>query len=354
MKTVIITSIPSPYRVTVFDELNTILGKDFLVIYLSETHVAFKWKKCLLKHNHVFLNEQTKSNINSKEGIYYKLKKLNPDVVITCGFNPTMLKAMVFSIINKKKLIANTDAWELNERSYSIFHILIRKILYKKMQAFIPVSHKGYLNFLRYNLKKEQIFISHYAIDNEYSAQFINTEKNYDILFSGQFIDRKMPFFFCDVVEELSKINKSLKVLLLGDGELRPQVIERLKLKNINYTYLGFVQKEDLPRHYASARLFLFPTKLDSWGVVANDACSVGTPVVTCENAGSANDLIIHNYNGYVLPLDIKIWVNHINTLLNNNNLYTTFSENCLSQIQKFNPKEASEGIINAINFAIK
>ncbi len=354
MKTVLITSIPSPYRVTVFNEINRLISDDFLVIYTSSNHPAFKWEKTILYHNHSFLNETTNNDLDKKEVIYKKLKKFNPDVIITCGFNPTMLKAILFGLINHKKLIANTDAWELNEKSYSFLHILIRKILYKKMHAFIPVSKKGYLNFLNYGIKKEQIFISHYAIDNHHSSSFINTEKQFDLLFSGQFIDRKMPSFFCEIIEKISYVKKDIKILLLGDGPLRNQTIDTLKTLNINYTYLGFVQPNELPKYYAQSKIFLFPTKLDSWGVVSNDACAVGTPVITCNNAGSAGDLIIHNYNGFVLPLDINIWADHVMQLLNDSKMYHEFSKNSLSQIQKYNAQEAAQGIINAINFVLK
>ncbi len=345
LKTIILTSIPSPYRVIVFNQIYKTLGNDFMVFYTAKKHPAFDWNEEVLCHNHKYISAI------SKESLYRNLKIYNPDIVITCGFNSLMLKAMIYTFLFRKKRVANTDAWALNEKSYSFLHILIRKIMYKHMQAFIPVSIKGYNNFKRYKISEEKIFISHYAVDNDYSFKFINSKKKFDVMFSGQFIDRKMPFFFCEIIETLFKKRKNLKVLLIGSGELKEQVINRLKNSNIDFTYAGFIQKEELPLHYASCKLFLFPTKVDSWGVVANDSCAVGTPVITCDNAGAANDLVLHDYNGYVLPLDADIWVKHIELLLDNEVKYNLFSKNCLAQISKFNSKEAAEGIISAINY---
>jgi glycosyltransferase involved in cell wall biosynthesis len=353
-KTVIITSIPSPYRVTVFDELNDHLDNNFIVLYISKTIPTFKWEESPLKHNHHFIYEYDKHELNKHKGIINKLKKIDPDIIITCGFNKTMLLAMFYAILKNKKLIANTDAWELNEKSYSWLHILIRKIMYRRMNAFIPVSKKGYDNFLRYNIKKEKIFISHYAIDNEYSAKFIENEKKYDIMFSGQFIDRKMPLFFCEIAKKLNALIPNFKVLLLGDGDLKDDVLQTLKTDNVNFHYAGFVQKDELPKYYASAKIFLFPTKLDSWGVVANDACAVGVPILTTENAGVAGDLIINDYNGYILPIDVNIWSEKIKELLEDNIKYQEFSKNTLSQIKKYNSKEAAEGILNATKYVMK
>lgn len=344
MKTVLITNIPSPYRVTVFDALHRIMGNDFVVFYTSRTHPAFQWKEGRLDHCHEFIGEQ-------KEGLHKKLKALNPSVIITCGFSPVMLKAMCFAWLHRKKLAANTDAWELNEKGYSFLHIWMRKIIYPRMQAFIPVSKKGADNFKRYGLPASDIFISHYAIDNAYSARFAGTEKKFDLLFSGQFIDRKLPFFFCEVAGLLAKEKKDLKVLLLGNGELKEPVMERLRNSKIDFTYGGFVQKEELPALYASCRLFLFPTRLDSWGVVANDACAVGTPVITCTNAGAAGDLVLHGYNGYVLPLDAATWAGHIKDLLEDKEKYDRFSANCLKQIENYNPEESAQAIVNTIRY---
>lgn len=354
MKTIILTSIPSPYRITVFDELYKELGEKFIVFYTARSHPTFNWKESKLNHVHYYINENASSDISNINGIYKKLKKVDPDVIITCGFNSVMLKAMTFAFLNKKKLIANTDAWELNEKNYSFLHILMRKIIYPFMDAFIPVSIKGFNNFRRYNIPQKKIFISHYAIDNDYSLKFSRSEKKFDLMFSGQFIDRKMPSFFCDVVELIFEKKKDLKVLLLGNGELKDTIIDRLKKKNIDFTYAGFIQKEELPSYYASSKLFLFPTKLDSWGVVSNDACAVGTPVVTCDNAGAADDLIINEFNGYVLPLNADAWAEKILELLQDPVKYNLFSENCLEQIKKYNPKEAAASMIDAINFLQK
>jgi len=354
MKAVILTNIPSPYRVSVFDQIAAILGESFIVIYCAKKHPSINWKNTVLKHKHYFLNERVyvkgEQFVPWNPGVFRLLKKINPDIIITCGFNPTMLKAIIYSFFYKKKRIINTDSWELNENGYTFLHILLRKIIYRYAHAFISVSKKGAENFKRYNISDKKIFISPYAIDNNYSAKFINCKRKYDLMFSGQMIERKMPFFFCDVVQELFKEKKDLKVLVLGNGILRDQMLKRLDNIRVDYYYPGFVQKEELPVYYASSKIFLFPTRLDSWGVVANDACAVGTPVITCENSGAAGDLIIHDYNGYIIPLDVTTWVKHILLLLNNNELYHKFSENSLKKIKSYSPEKAAESLCNAIN----
>ena len=90
-KTLILTSIPSPYRVTVFNEIDKKLGNDFMVFYVAKKHPSFNWNEEVLSHNHKYISD------NLDESLYRKLKLYNPDIVITCGFNLVMLKAMIYT-----------------------------------------------------------------------------------------------------------------------------------------------------------------------------------------------------------------------------------------------------------------
>ena len=54
----------------------------------------------------------------------------------------------------------------------------------------------------------------------------------------------------------------------------------------------GFAAQRELPDLYRSAKVFLFPTLADVWGVVANEACAAGLPVIVSPHAGVAGELV--------------------------------------------------------------
>ncbi|KAA3616671.1 MAG: glycosyltransferase [Calditrichaeota bacterium] len=356
IKTVIIANIPSPYRVFYFNKLaDSVTGK-FMIYYCAHSEPNRRWNPPQIEHNHLFLKKSKfklwNRSIYWNADIWTQLKMHNPDIIVTGGFNPTMLAAILFAKVFKKKLFVNTDSWSLTEKEFSIFHIMIRKVVYRYITAALPVGEKGRQNFLSYGVPDQKIFKVPYNIENNFYAQSSGVEKKYDIMFSGQFIQRKMPYFFLEVVEKLNKKKKNIKILLLGSGPLQDDILKILKKINVSFNYPGFVQQNELPAYYGASKLFLFPTEVDGWGVVANEACASGLPVITCENAGAADDLVVHKYNGFVLPLKVDAWVSHVCMLLDDQSLYEKFSKNSIKQAQKFSTDFSINNMLAAIKNA--
>jgi glycosyltransferase involved in cell wall biosynthesis len=265
-----------------------------------------------------------------------------------------MLKAWLWTVVKKKKHIPYTDANGVSEKNLGIIHKLIRKMVYRRSHAFLAVGKAGIEFHKSFDIPSDRIFVSPYAIDNTYYKLSRNVQKRYDVMFSGQFIARKMPLFFVDVARTISEKRGQCRVLIIGSGPLEQEVLSSLKNSNIEYDYPGFVQPPDLPSYYASARILLFPTLRDGWGVVANEACAVGVPVITCSNAGAANDLIIHNFNGYILPLSVGTWAEYAMELLENEEKYDSLSRNALEHVQKFDFASAAQGILDAAEYALE
>ena len=125
-------------------------------------------------------------------------------------------------------------------------------------------------------------------------------------MYCGQFNARKMPHFFVDVIDKIHTERPNLRVLLLGDGPLRVEVLARLQTIGVNFYYAGFRKQSELPKYYAAAKVLLFTSRQDPWGIVANEACAAGTPVIISRNAGAADELIVDCYNGFVVACELR------------------------------------------------
>jgi glycosyltransferase involved in cell wall biosynthesis len=352
-KVIIITNIPSPYRIQQFDRLSSILDGNLCIIYYRRTEANRNWTIPQLGHKSVFLTTNIFSKITFHTDIISCIAKEKPTIIIAAGFTLTVLFTFIYTKLTRKKFIVFTDSWLRPVNKMKFYHRLIRKYIIPRADASICVGKKGREFLFHYGAKQSSIFVSPLAINNSYYLSFYKPieYKEYDIIFSGQFIYRKMPFFVIDILKGLKERKYKAKFLLIGSGPLEMELMAQLKNYNIDYSYPGFIQQEDLPRYYANAKLLLFPTDDDPWGIVTNEANAVGIPVITCENAGAANDLVIHNYNGYVLPLSVDIWVDHVLKLLSDRKIYDTFSKNSLEHIKGYSIENAANGINNAINY---
>lgn len=352
MKVALITNIPAPYRIPVMDRLAERLGSAFCVYYCAQKEPNRMWKLQELKHPHYFLKQRMirfrGRYIHINFDVWKHLSLFKPDIVITVGFNPTMLLGWLYTLVYKRKHVPMSDGWLKSEANLSRLHFFIRKVVYEYSDAFIGASKHTISMFEHYGIPKGKIFQSQLCVDNKKFGRFLGAKKEYDIMFSGQFIDRKMPFFFLEVAKKLKKHKEDLKVLLIGSGPLRNTVLKELNQNEINHDFPGFVQQDDLPKYCASSRLLLFPTQSDPWGIVANEASAVGVPVVTCDNAGAANDLIIDGVTGFVLALDSDLWVKKILELLDDKGLYDKMSKAAIKKVQEYNFDVAVEGFIKA------
>ena len=353
MKVLLITNIPAPYRIPVFNRVAKALGDDFMVVFCARNEPNRLWDVSHFTFRYEYLKENFKvsggSYVHNNLDVLRVLKRYNPDVVITTGFNPTSLYAWGYSLLSGKRHIPMTDGWELSERSLGFKHRLVRMCVFSTSQAFIGAGKKSLILYKKYGIEEVKLFQSHLCIDNSpFIRKAQNTIRPYDFMFSGQIIERKMPDFFIDVVTKVKDLRGKVRVLIIGDGPLRERMLMKLAEKNIVVDYAGFVPQEDLPRYYSEAKILLFTTNNDPWGIVANEALASGTPVITSPCSGVADDLVVDGKNGYVVESNVSAWVDKSLSLLENDDLWEEMHMSAVESVQDFNFDNAANGIIAA------
>ncbi|KQS30677.1 glycosyltransferase family 4 protein [Dyadobacter sp. Leaf189] len=352
-KLVYLTNVPAPYRERMHEILGEYSSISYSVIYCAKLEPNRDWKLDYGNYEKYFLKEKSKTFKHNNLNVWPLLNNLDPDIVLITGFNPTMLYGVIWALLRGRKLIVSLDGTYQSEKDYSIFHKLVRRFIFPFTKAFVGPSNGSAELFKSYGVNENAIFKSTLCIDNSRFKSPEIKSREYDIMFSGQLIARKMPDFFIEVASELKKTRPALKVLLVGDGPLRQSVLARMDELKLDYVFTGFLDQQSLYSCYPKAKLFLFPTLHDPWGIVANEACASGTPVITCSNAGAADDLVINGENGYILPLDVKIWAEHIEKLLSNENLIQQFSDRAVRKVQSYNHFQAAQGILDAVSFTL-
>jgi glycosyltransferase involved in cell wall biosynthesis len=107
------------------------------------------------------------------------------------------------------------------------------------------------------------------------------------------------------------------KLVLVGDGPMRAE----LEQKHADIVFAGFRTGEDLAQHYASADIFAFASKTETFGNVTIEAMACGLAVVAFRHA-AAGELITSGVNGVLAdPLHERSFEVAINGLLEDSTL---------------------------------
>jgi len=107
------------------------------------------------------------------------------------------------------------------------------------------------------------------------------------------------------------------KLVLVGDGPMRAE----LEQKHADIVFAGFRTGEDLAQHYASADIFAFASKTETFGNVTIEAMASGLAVVAFRHA-AAGELITSGVNGVLAdPLHERSFEVAINGLLEDSTL---------------------------------
>jgi len=359
-KVALVTNIPAPYRVAVFRLLARVPGMHFKVFFCAGSEPDRNWDEAQQAYEHMFLQERVFKVgirfIHFNPDVWAQLKAFGPEVVVTTGFNPTHLLAFLYARFHGCQHVAMTDGTPDSEQNLSIVHKLLRRWVYGRSAACVGASQASLRLLAEYVPRPESLFQSHLCADNARFAAEPEHPKAYDLLFCGRFVGVKNPMFAMDVAEACArKLGRRVSLAFLGAGELEPEMRARAAtLEGVDASFLGFAQTDDLPARYKRASIFLFPTLWDPWGVVANEACASGVPILCTVHAGAAGEIIQDGVNGAILPLDVEAWTQAACRLLQDPAWYAQQSEGGRRLVQGHTFEAAADGLWRAIAHALR
>lgn len=356
MRVAMVTNIPAPYRLPVYIQLAQRPELDVHVVFCSGREPDREWNLGRFPFAHTFLGERFLSFrgrfIHINQDVWQVLHRLRPDVVITTGFNPTHLIAFAFACVHGARHVAMTDGTFESERSLTPFHRWIRRGVFARTRAFVGASDGSFDLYRSYGIDEALLFKSHLCANNAAFPGTAPVHHRYDFIFCGRFVAIKNPLFALAVAQGVAKrLGRKVSIAYVGSGELGAEMRATAArfASEVDAVFPGFSRQEELPGHYRAARIFLFPTQWDPWGVVANEACAAGLPVLVTPAAGSAGELIRDGENGYVLPLDLERWVDAACRLLTDEALHARFSARSRALVADYTYDNAAQGICDAM-----
>ncbi|EOU1110683.1 glycosyltransferase [Clostridium perfringens] len=339
----------------------------------------FNIRKEEINKNIKVLDPILKSYYRDKKikNIYYKLiyflAKNKPYIIrkffikdnydVEISFNYMIPSFIVSTKKNAKKLCwVHSSIEDLDYRNDLDKKEIVKKMNLNQKKAFenidniIPISNateKSIENL--YPDFKDKIIKIYNGYEFEKILTFkdekikFNKENQYILIAVGRLVKQKNFLFLIDVAKKLKEKNVDFKLLIIGEGEEREKIEEKIKKYNLynNVELLGYINNP-YP-YFKKADLFCLTSEAEGFPTVIVESMILGCPFVSTKVAG-VDELSSNNECGIVLESDANIISDKIKELLNDSDLRKKMSLNCVKKAREYSLERQIKNIERLID----
>lgn len=152
------------------------------------------------------------------------------------------------------------------------------------------------------------------------------------ICYIGRPSYQKNPFFLVNVVKEIHKKHPNILFYVLGVGyyspdlEIMQQMIKDYHLEN-TIILLPWLNHDETMGYVKNSLFYLTPSRYEGLPLAVIEAMSLGKCIIASDVLGN-KDCVKDKYNGYLVPLKEQLFIEKINTLIENPDIRKEFEIN--------------------------
>jgi glycosyltransferase involved in cell wall biosynthesis len=240
-------------------------------------------------------------------------------------------------------------------------------VLRSLFKRFAGVTYIGSLNrsyFEYYGVDAARLHFAPYSVDNDFFSEAVArlspartdlrnaigvTDQAPIILYVGKLIDVKQPELLLQAFADVRK-RHACHLVFVGDGALRGRIEAAVRESRIpDVLITGFVNQTRIPEMYASADIFVLPSRHEPWGLAVNEAMAAGLPVIVSDRVGCSVDLVNEGVNGHIVPYDqVGELAQKLEHLVANPRLRNEFGNRSRKMIADWSVAKTADGIMRA------
>ena len=245
----------------------------------------------------------------------YKLFKEEDFTIIHTHSSKAGLLARLAAVLNKTPIVIHTiHGFAFNDFMNGFkknFFIYLEKLLAKWTDVLITVSNLNKKKIIDLNIAHENKIKNIYSgIDlslftnkrNDDFRKELNLENDHLLLGSvGRLSDQKDPITMIEAFGIISKPFPNAHLALVGDGELKGKILEKIDKLKLNGKVHLTGNKNKPWSVYHSMDLFIMSSIYEGLGRSITEALSCGVPVV-CTDVEGVPEIVRDNITGILVP----------------------------------------------------
>ena len=294
MRVALVTEIPAPFRVPLFNALAERV--ELRVLFLAEhdpRRPHYRVHTDEIEFEHEFLTRAFELRRGGRwlvvnAGVRRRLRTFAPDVVVAGGWNqPALWSARTLRV----PTLVWVESTTRDERP-GLRALEAVKRRYVRSAAGVLVPGAASADYVRtLGVAEDRIHVAPNAVD----TRLFDVERQPHDTPTFLYVGRLDPEKGVDVlVRAFDGVPGEL--LVAGAGRERDRLAEHA---GENVRFLGELARDELPPVYARADVLVLPSLSEPWGMVLNEAATAGLALVATDAVGAAYDLVEDGANGF-------------------------------------------------------
>jgi len=299
--------------------------------------------------------------ITAYPAFFRTLERFNPDVIHINTELSANVAARIFAYLRGHPILvtSHTDYEDyicnyirfVNPRLMRAFIRFLMRIIFRSADVVITPSRNQQRLLKSYNIHKRIVIIPT-GISNAFVPQSPDAVVGYRaslderfpqlkgkriLLFTGRITVEKNARFLLPILRRVRACVPSAALLFAGDGPAR-QHLEAMALRSGmggSCAFMGYVDRAELPLVYASAEVFVFPSKTETQGLCTIEAMGTGLPVVAIGEMGTL-DVMRGDNGGFMVPNDERAFADAVLALLNDDGLRARKSAEAIAWAKQY------------------
>ena len=200
-----------------------------------------------------------------------------------------------------KKLVMRSSNANSSSKKGRILHKMFRflseipniKIAPSKKAAEYTFGKKnterGYVNFLHNGLPVEDFIFD--LQKRKETRKELNIENKFIVGHIGRFHNQKNHMFLIDVFYELLKIREDSYLLLVGEGEKKTEILDKVKTMGIEEKVMFLETRKDVSQLLSAFDILIFPSFFEGMPNVIIEAQASGLPCLISDTITEEADI---------------------------------------------------------------